>query len=95
MSLKPGIGATWFHKYWRDIYKTRDGIVAQGGNTTPPPRYYDKLLEKIDIKLRIEKETERIQKQIETQGDNTTERLKVKEQVTLARLRFKQTQSKI
>lgn len=37
MSLKPGIGKTWFEKYWREVYEARDGIVQQGGKQIPPP----------------------------------------------------------
>lgn len=43
MSLKPGIGATWYAKYKADIFP-RDHVTIRGGIKTKVPRYYDKLL---------------------------------------------------
>lgn len=42
MSLKPGLGAGWLHKYLDDVYPSDEVIM----NRRPqrPPRYYDKLL---------------------------------------------------
>lgn len=45
MSLKPGIGATWYDKYIREVSYARDGIVRKGGHTAKAPRYYDKRLQ--------------------------------------------------
>ena len=44
MSNRPGIGAQWFHRYWRDIYPHDYKVVK--GRKTRPPRYYDKLLQR-------------------------------------------------
>lgn len=51
MSLKPGIGATWFDRYRNDVYKAdvvldevyRDAVRFLGRDLRPP-RYYDKLM---------------------------------------------------
>ena len=44
MSLKPGIGADWFHQYgYSDIYDSGDFVVIKG-KKFKTPRYYDKLL---------------------------------------------------
>jgi hypothetical protein len=51
MSLKPGIGYDWFRKFWREVYGVRDGCVLKGGQLVPAPRYYDKLLERLDPDL--------------------------------------------
>jgi len=48
MSLRPGIGATWFAKYWRDVYEARDGVVQAGGYTMSAPRFYDVLLDRMN-----------------------------------------------
>lgn len=50
MSLKPGLGYEYFQKNYRDIYDV-DKIYGNFGNSTKvrPPRYFDKLLEKIDL----------------------------------------------
>lgn len=46
MSLRPGIGARWFDKYW-DTDLSRDYVVING-RRCKPPRYFDKLFEKLD-----------------------------------------------
>lgn len=43
-SKRPGLGSTWFKKYWKDVYPSDQVIV--NGKAFKPPRYYDKLLEK-------------------------------------------------
>jgi hypothetical protein len=91
MSLKPGIGATWFNKYKKDVYPSDQVIIRN--KPTKPPRYYDKLFNRIDPL-----EFERIQHNRYIQAkekfeDNTIERLQVKEKVTEAKL--KQLQRKL
>ncbi|QXP08545.1 MAG: replication initiator protein [Arizlama microvirus] len=44
-SLKPGIGAAWFEKYHASVYP-HDYIIFNGRKVRPP-RYYDKLYEKM------------------------------------------------
>ena len=43
VSRRPGLGAEWFRKYWRDVYPL-DQVVTKEGKEFKPPRYYDKLL---------------------------------------------------
>lgn len=45
MSRRPGLGRAFLEKYWRDIYP-RDEIVLDGKKFRPP-RYYDKVMERI------------------------------------------------
>lgn len=92
MSLKPGIGARWFKKYTSDVFKlTADGDVAQdavfvNGRLVKPPRYYDKKF-KDEYPLEWDAiEQERLVRARECIDDNTPERLKVKEQLTVAKL---------
>jgi hypothetical protein len=49
MSLRPGIGATWFDAYKEDVYPSDEVLV--NGFPSKPPRYYDKLLKKYDPDL--------------------------------------------
>ena len=46
MSRRPGIGKTWFEKYWRDVYP-HDYFLLKG-KKMPPPRYFDSLYEKMN-----------------------------------------------
>lgn len=88
MSLKPGIGYSWFEKYWREVYVARDGVVSAGGRTVPPPRYYDKLLEKVDGDLREFKEFERYVRSADFAADSTPDRLLVRERCAAAKAAF-------
>lgn len=49
MSRRPGLGASWFAKYWRDVYPS-DQVVIDG-HVMKPPAYYDTLLEQLDPDL--------------------------------------------
>jgi len=107
MSLKPGIGATWFEKYHKDVFPHDHVIVS--GQPTSVPRYYDKLYERMTSfefpswvvlsngepvsfeVLTASREMEAIKFEREERAkncldDNTPDRLRVKEQVTLANL---------
>jgi len=46
MSRRPGLGKSWFDKYWRDVYPKDQVTLA--GKTFRPPKYYDKLLREMD-----------------------------------------------
>ena len=47
MSLKPGIGASWFEKYGESDLFPHDNVVVRGARSKPP-RYYDKLRDRVD-----------------------------------------------
>jgi len=49
MSRNPGIGATWFKQYHKDVYPS-DEVIANG-RSYKPPRFYDKLLDKMSPEL--------------------------------------------
>lgn len=81
MSLKPGIGSTWFARYGADVLPC-DYVVADGIKV-PVPRYYDKLFKGDidDVKFNREQYARKF-------ADNSTdERLEVREQVAKARLK--------
>ena len=88
MSLKPGIGARWFERYWREVYVPRDGVVRPGGFVAPPPRYYDKLLERIAPVLLDEKKARREFDSLAAFADNTRARLIDREECARAKMRF-------
>ena len=92
MSLKPGIGALWFSKYYSDVYPSDQVIVR--GRPMKPPKYYDKLLARdpragvILVPGAFEYTYEeiidtRIQKAELKLDDCTPERLAVREQIAL------------
>lgn len=47
MSLKPGIGKTWFDKFAKTDLFPHDNVVSRGAKSKPP-RYYDLLRERED-----------------------------------------------
>lgn len=86
MSLRPGIGATWFEKFQKDCYP-HDRVVVRG-KVSKPPRYYDRLYKRKD---KFGMEEIKAAREVEARkryGDNTHDRLLVREQVTKARLSF-------
>lgn len=83
MSLKPGIGRDFANKWFKDIY-TFDQVIVNG-HACAPPKYYDKILKRIDVERFEEIAYER---ELDARGrylDNTPERLAVKEEVAQAR----------
>lgn len=89
MSLKPGIGAKWLEKYWRDIYSTGNKGLAINGRFHRPPVYFDsRMADSIDG---LAYEEYRLSRELEAQKyalDNTPDRLVVREKVALAKERF-------
>jgi len=86
MSLKPGIGASWFEKYGeQDVYDSGDFIVINGKKYSTP-RYYDTLLERLDLEKLISTKEDRKQRAEEHASNNTYERLLVREEVQLKKL---------
>lgn len=91
MSLKPGIGATFFEKYKKEIFP-RDEVIVRGMKMKPP-KYYDRLLAldadsyfaQLDGVVAFERE----HRAAMLRFDNTPDRLRTRELVTHARLKFK------
>lgn len=85
MSLKPGIGADWFHHFKDDLYPL-DSVIVKG-KKQKVPRYYDKLLERVDssaLQAIVEKRKEAAKAYFD---DNTPQRLAVKELVKKAQVK--------
>nr|DAE80419.1 MAG TPA: Replication associated protein [Microviridae sp.] len=85
-SLKPGIGATWFAKYNKDVFP-HDHII-QDGKKHQVPKYYDKLRKDMPIGKQYDDRIEytRYQDALKTRSDQTPERLRVREQVKTAQI---------
>lgn len=85
MSTRPGIGAPWLLQHLSDVYPS-DEIITNG-RTGRPPRYYDKILKRVqtdDLLGYVQmKRYKRAQKGAK---DNTRERLAVKEELQWAKL---------
>ena len=82
MSLKPGIGAEWLKKYTGDVYNY--DYVVVNGKESKPPKYYDRLFTHMNPDRMDEIKADREMDAYERRDDNTPERLKVKEQVSIA-----------
>lgn len=82
MSLKPGIGADWFVKYSSDVYP-HDHVVIDG-SPSKPPRFYDKLLSRVDPDTFLAIKDKRMLDIADSLSDNTPARLVTKEIVTKA-----------
>ena len=86
MSLKPGIGASWFAKYGEsDVYDSGDFIVIKGRRYSTP-RYYDKLLERLDVEKLAEVKDARRSSAEEYASNNSYERLLVRKEVHQRRI---------
>jgi len=78
MSLKPGIGATWYKKYVTDVFP--DDFIIHDGNRYTTPRYYRTQLEKDDPELAEQLKLRRIAIAM-SNIDNTPERLAIREEI--------------
>lgn len=81
MSRRPGIGATFFQKHYKDIYRS-DSVVMNGVEFTPP-RFYDVLYEAIAPKRLVMLKRVRRRKSLLNKSDRTLARSRVKEVVML------------
>lgn len=92
MSLKPGIGAPWFDKYYSDLFPSDECVIE--GKKFRVPEYYFTLLERVNPCLHEEmvdkrREFVRINKEEFGTGENTFERMLQKETCAIAKLENK------
>lgn len=83
MSLKPGIGATWYEKHKADLFP-HDFAVLPDGRETTTPKYYRELLRRENPTLAEKLREKRVAKALEN-TDNTPERLHVREKCKQAK----------
>jgi hypothetical protein len=87
MSLKPGIGYSWYQKYASTDVLPHDRVVYRS-SITKPPRYYDKLHARDSPEdAQLVKDT-RLDEAIAHAADNTFSRRAVKEVVHNAKVKF-------
>lgn len=86
MSLKPGIGARWLQKYQTDVYP--EGKVLARGWKSKSPKYYDKKFKKTNPLDWEDLLFERHKEEQKRPGENSKERLAVKETVARAKIAF-------
>jgi len=84
MSTKPGIGRLHYEKFKADIYPADEVIIA--GKQRRVPKYYDRLLRKEDPDLYASLKVRRVNRARSQSKDNTPSRLRVREEVRLAKL---------
>lgn len=85
MSRRPGIGFGWLQRFRGDSYNSEAlGTVIVRGRECKTPRYYDRVMRKELIMDDVE--YSRHQNAVKRAGDNTPERLLVREKVAKARL---------
>jgi len=89
MSLKPGIGSEWLHKYKKDV--VNHGAVFENQYRKPVPRYFRTILEQTDPQAAEDLESTLTQRGIKyTAPENSTRnRLEVREACARAALKFK------
>ncbi|QCQ84762.1 replication initiator protein [Blackfly microvirus SF02] len=89
MSRRPGIAAGWFDRYHSTVYDF-DSVVLRGKEMRPP-RFYDIRFELLDTMRMDAIKIERRKRAILNKEDNTSDRLRVRELISLAKLhRFQQ-----
>lgn len=88
MSRRPGIGAEFFARYVDDLY--RGDYVVHDGKRYPVPKFYDRLLDRIDPERLVDTKSKR-QERItsEVLKDETPQRLSDREIVAAAGLQQK------
>lgn len=87
MSLKPGIGASFFAQYGESDILNRDSVIINGAECSVP-RYYDKILRRTDEARYLQIKDQRLLDNYRLRYDNTDTRLEVKRRVTEARVSF-------
>lgn len=84
MSRRPGIGAEWIEKYWRDVFP--DDFVVLDGRRHATPDYYLGYLAKSHPALFEQVEKKRLERQADMAWNETEDRLAVREYIQYARL---------
>lgn len=85
MSLKPAIGADWYHKFKRDCFPS-DFLIDTNGKRHSIPRYYDKLFQANDLEQYELIKARRIRNGEKHLDNNTPDRLRDRETCLNARL---------
>lgn len=84
-SLKPGLGTGWFEKFSADVYPS-DFVVFKGRQLRPP-KFYDKLLERVDPKAFFRVRVRRMSQGRRLLIKNPECRLAVREEVMVLKMK--------
>lgn len=79
-----GIGASWFEMYGKS--DTEKDFITLRGKRMKLPRFYDSLLEAQDSERFLLRKNDRKRLALQNKEDNTSDRLRVKEEVQKAKL---------
>jgi len=86
MSRRPGIGDAWIRKYFRDVYP-RDFVVVNGVRCKPP-RFFDlKFFNALTEDFFLDIKDGRADRAFANSEDNSPDRLLVRQEVLVRRLR--------
>ena len=85
MSLRPGVGASWYEKYKTDVFPS--DFLIHHNQTIKVPRYYEKLYENAGSSIEPLKLKRKVRAR-KQQENNTPERLAVREKIKI--LNYKQ-----
>jgi len=84
MSRRPGIGKKWLDKFQSDVFP--DDFVLMNGKKIRPPKFYDSQYEIVDPDAFNSIKSKRKQKGFKHKENNTSQRLRVREKITLLKL---------
>lgn len=85
-SLNPAIGLNWLKKYWRDVYPN-DYLIVRGGHKMKPPRYFDKVMEKLQPEIMEQVKRKRIREASSKEDESEQwNRVKAKETVLKSKM---------
>ena len=87
-SNKPGLGRSWYDKYYREVFPNDEVVI--NGKQVRPPRTYKTWLEQTDSETALKVQRARSKKKWANRKNNTTARLEAREQITEARLGLKE-----
>lgn len=88
MSRRPGVGSGYYERFGDEVRNHDD--VVMSGRRVRPPRFYDTRTERVDPGRLAEVKAFRKRAAVLVRGDNTRERLRVRERVTLLKLQQKE-----
>lgn len=85
MSRKPGLGKSWFDKYYMDVYS--QDVLELNGIEMRPPKYYDKMYAEMEPERMVKIRQKRVEEISRRPEEYSKERLKAKEDASRERMR--------
>lgn len=91
MSRRPALGVDFVRLFWKEL--SIGGTVVVDGHEAKSPRMYDKMLKNLEAYEQVQ--LKRYQAAQAASEHSTPERLKAREQVSIARLNLKKRHSEV